>query len=65
MKPWLEGQLRRVPPRGGLAEAIRYALARWPALCGFLDDGPEFCRLRAKRHRQERHRRRHRVRANG
>jgi transposase len=39
MKLWLEDQLRRVPPRGGLAEAIRYALARWPALCRFLDDG--------------------------
>jgi hypothetical protein len=39
MKPWLEGQLRRVPPRGGLTETIRYALARWPALCRFLDDG--------------------------
>jgi transposase len=39
MKPWLEGQLHRVPPRGGLAEAIRYALARWPALCRFLGDG--------------------------
>jgi transposase len=39
MKPWLEDQLHRVPPRGGLAEAIRYALARWPALCRFLDDG--------------------------
>jgi hypothetical protein len=39
MKPWLEDQLRRVPPRGGLAEAIRYALVRWPALCRFLDDG--------------------------
>ncbi len=39
MKPWLENQLRRVPPRGRLAEAIRYALARWPALCRFLDDG--------------------------
>ncbi len=39
MKPWLEGQLYRVPPRGGLAEAIRHALARWPALCRFLDDG--------------------------
>jgi hypothetical protein len=26
MKPWLEGQLYRVPPR-------------WPALCRFLDDG--------------------------
>jgi transposase len=39
MKPWLEAQLGRVPPKGGLAEAIRYALARWPALCRFLDDG--------------------------
>ena len=39
MKPWLEGQLRRVPPRGALAKAIRYALARWPALCRFVDDG--------------------------
>ena len=39
MKLWLEGQLRRLPPRGGLAEAIRYALARWEALCRFLDDG--------------------------
>jgi hypothetical protein len=39
MKPWLEGQLYRVPPRGGLAEAIRYALTRWPALSRFLDDG--------------------------
>jgi transposase len=39
MKPWLEDQLQRVPPRGALAEAIRYALVRWPALCRFLDDG--------------------------
>ena len=39
MKPWLESQLSRVPARSGLAEAIRYALARWPALCRFLDDG--------------------------
>ena len=39
MRPWLEDQLRRVPPRGGLADAIRYALARWPALCRFLEDG--------------------------
>ena len=39
MKPWLESELRRVPPRGGLAEAIRYALARWPALSRFLEDG--------------------------
>ena len=39
MKPWLEAQLGRIPNRGGLAEAIRYVLARWPALCRFLDDG--------------------------
>jgi hypothetical protein len=39
MKVWLEMELNRVPPRGGLAEAIRYALARWSALCRFLDDG--------------------------
>ncbi len=28
-----------MPQRSGLAEAIRYTLARWPALCRFLDDG--------------------------
>ncbi len=39
MKSWFEDQLRRVPPKGGLADAIRYALARWPALCRFIDDG--------------------------
>ena len=39
MKPWLEMELGRVPPAGSLAEAIRYALARWPALTRFLDDG--------------------------
>jgi Transposase IS66 family len=39
MKPWLEIELGHVPPAGPLAEAIRYALARWPALTRFLDDG--------------------------
>jgi transposase len=39
MKPWLETQLGRIPGRGGLAEAIRYTLSRWPALCHFLNDG--------------------------
>lgn len=39
LKAWLEYQLQRVPPRGSVAEAIRYALARWPALCRFLEDG--------------------------
>jgi transposase len=38
-KTWLETELHRVPPRSGLADAIRYAFARWPALCRFLDDG--------------------------
>jgi transposase len=39
MKLWLEQGLSRIPPNGVLADAIRYALARWPALCRFLDDG--------------------------
>ncbi|MGH6803837.1 MAG: IS66 family transposase [Methyloceanibacter sp.] len=39
MKTWIEAELGRVPPRGGLADAIRYALNRWGALCRFLDDG--------------------------
>ncbi|OYX05711.1 MAG: hypothetical protein B7Z15_16800, partial [Rhizobiales bacterium 32-66-8] len=39
LKVWMERELHRVPPRGGLADAIRYALTRWPALCRFLDDG--------------------------
>jgi hypothetical protein len=39
MKLWFEHGLGRIPPSSGLAEAIRYALARWPALCRFLDDG--------------------------
>jgi len=39
MKPWLERELGRIPGRGKLAEAIRYALSRWDALCRFLEDG--------------------------
>jgi transposase len=39
MKPWFEMELGRIPGRGGLAEAIRYALIRRTALCRFLDDG--------------------------
>jgi transposase len=39
MKPWLVTELARIPGRGALAEAIRYALARWEALCRFIDDG--------------------------
>ena len=33
MKAWLEAQLTLIPPRSGLADAIRYALIRWSALC--------------------------------
>src|SRR5581483_7117389 len=39
MKTWFEAELNRVPPRGGVADAIRYALVRWTTLCRFLDDG--------------------------
>jgi transposase len=39
MKSWLQMQFARIPPRGGLADAIRYALNRWDALCCFLNDG--------------------------
>jgi transposase len=39
MKPWLQTELARIPGRGALAEAIRYALARWDELSRFLDDG--------------------------
>jgi transposase len=39
MKPWLENELTRIPGRGALAEAIRYALARWDELARFLNDG--------------------------
>ena len=39
MKVWLETQLTHIPPRSGLADAIRYALTRWSSFCCFLDDG--------------------------
>jgi hypothetical protein len=39
MKPWLQAELARIPGRSALAEAIRYALARWDELSRFLDDG--------------------------
>ena len=39
VKSWLEEQLRRIPGRGSLAEAIRYMLSRWQSLTLFLDDG--------------------------
>jgi transposase len=39
MKPWLEAELARISGRSTLAEAIRYALARWEELSRFLGDG--------------------------
>lgn len=39
LRQWLEAQLPRIPQRGKLAEAIRYALVRWQGLTRFLDDG--------------------------
>jgi transposase len=39
MKVRLETQLSQVPPRGSLADAIRYALTCWDAHCRFLNDG--------------------------
>jgi hypothetical protein len=39
MKTWLDATLLRVPRRGDLAGAIRYALSRWAALTRYADDG--------------------------
>lgn len=39
MKRWLDQELARIPSRGRLAEAVRYALMRWDSLCRFLNDG--------------------------
>ena len=39
MKAWLQMQFAQVPPRGSLADAIRYTLSRWDVLCCFLYDG--------------------------
>ena len=39
LKAWFEAQLAKLPPKGGLAQAIRYSLSNWPALTRYLDDG--------------------------
>lgn len=36
---WLTGRLTRIPGKGDLAKAMRYALGRWPSFTLFLDDG--------------------------
>ena len=37
-RAWCEQQLNRIPGKGDLAKAIRYALGRWPSFTLFLDD---------------------------
>jgi transposase len=39
LKLRIEADLARVPAKGAVAQAIRYALSRWPALSRYLDDG--------------------------
>ncbi|TPQ46737.1 IS66 family transposase, partial [Prosthecomicrobium hirschii] len=38
-EPWLRAKLDLISQKTKLAEAIRYALARWSGLCRFVDDG--------------------------
>jgi len=39
LKVWLERQLAQLPGKSPAAQAIRYALSRWAALCRFVGDG--------------------------
>lgn len=39
LEPWLRARLETISKKSKLAEAIRYALARWEGLTRFLDDG--------------------------
>jgi transposase len=39
LRTWFEAQLAKLPARGPLAEATRYALNHWDGLARFLDDG--------------------------
>ena len=39
LEPWLREKLALISQKSKLAEAIRYALARWEGLTRFLDDG--------------------------
>ena len=38
-RAWAELQLTRIPGKGELAKAFRYALSRWSSFCLFLEDG--------------------------
>ena len=39
LRNWLEAQLAKLPPKGGLAKAFRYALSHWTALTRYAGDG--------------------------
>ena len=39
LKTWLDTHVRRLPPKGELAKAMRYLLARWPSFIRYLEDG--------------------------
>jgi hypothetical protein len=39
LKARFEAQLAKLPPKGGLAQAIRYSLSNWAALTRYVDDG--------------------------
>jgi transposase len=39
LEPWLRAKLALLSQKSKLADAIRYALSRWPGLARFLDDG--------------------------
>ncbi|MBP0573197.1 IS66 family transposase, partial [Mycobacterium tuberculosis] len=39
LEPWLREKLGLISQKSKLAEAVRYALSRWPGLTRFLDDG--------------------------
>ncbi len=39
LKTWMAQKLATVSQKSAIAEAIRYALARWDGLCRFLEDG--------------------------
>jgi hypothetical protein len=39
LRVWFEAQIAKLPPKGGLAQAIRYALSNWTALTRYADDG--------------------------
>lgn len=38
-KAWLSGQVRQLPPKGPLAQAMRYVLKRWEAFTRYLEQG--------------------------